>query len=217
LKWSGGGRTARRTRERRLRFIDAVESRYDQIDFGVHCISSTETDVSEFTKALYVQNLDNITQEEDQRGRNYLVFTINGEKTLRIPVLRAARLIWVFSCLKYLKDVHNMEGFIYSDWFAGDTAEGEDPAVAVGLVNFLLKSTGTDLQLSIARNPRDSEADLLSDWFAGWSNSSRSGTVDGDIAVRFDELLQRQPAKVDWVRLCCNFQVQIVPDTAGQE
>ena len=118
----------------------------------------------------------------------------------------------IYLCFKYLKEVHGLEGFIYSDWLAGDTLEGEDEALAVRIVNFLLDRTGVDLQLSIPRNPETAEADLLSDWFAGWCNSSRTGAVDQDIAARFDQLLERQPAKVDWIRFRCNLEVHIASE-----
>jgi hypothetical protein len=100
-----------------------------------------------------------------------------------------------------------MTGFLYCDWFAGDRYGGEDPALGVGLVNFLLKATGIDLQLSIAKDPDSAEADLLSDWFAGWANSSKSGTLDQNLAQRFDALTQRQSPKVDWIRYRCVLNV----------
>ena len=209
IKWSSGGRKAR-NQERRIRFLEQVENCYDEIDFEVHCISSNESQISLFANMFYLQNLQHINQQVDDKNRNCLVFRINENKQVSIPVLRAANLIWIYFCIKYMKEVHNIQGFIYSDWFAGDHLESEDPALAASMVNFLLSSTGIDLQLSIAQSPSSGEADLLSDWFVGLSNSAKSGLASPEITKRFENLLKREPRKIDWVNFVCN--VEIVQD-----
>jgi hypothetical protein len=45
LKWSSGSRKER-TEQRRSKFIDAMEQYYNDIDFRIHCISSTEGQIS---------------------------------------------------------------------------------------------------------------------------------------------------------------------------
>lgn len=184
--------------------MEAVEKQYDAFDFSVHCISSTEGQISLFANALFLQNLQNIGQEQDEKGRNCLVFKINDQKAIRMPTLRAAKLIWIYFCVKYMKDVHNLSGFVYSDWFSNDTAQGEDKALGVAMVNFLLSSTGVGLQLSIANTPSSSEADLLSEWFAGWSNSSKGGTASPELAAQFEAVAERQPGKIDWIMYQCH-------------
>lgn len=206
VKWSAGG-PKERVQRRRMQFVERIEKNYDAIDFSVHCISSTEGQISLFANVLFLQNLRNIGQERDEKGRNCLVFKITDQKSIRMPALRAAKLIWIYFCVKYMKDVHNLGGFIYSDWFSNDTADGEDKALGVAMVNFLLDSTGVGLELSIARSPGSSEADLLSDWFAGWSNSSKGGKANTELAAKFDALIERTPCKVDWVMYQCNLQV----------
>ncbi len=207
LKWSSG-RGRDRARRRRLQFIERIERAVDEIDFYVQCISSCESEISECTQAFYLQNLEAISQDTDATGRNYLVFKINPTKVVKVPVLRAARLVWAWNCLKYMKEVRGLDGFIKSDWFAGDAPDGEDPGVGVSLLNFLLQQTGVGLQVSIARNPAEGEAELLSDWFAGLCNSSLNGSVDADIAKRFDALLDRQP-RIDRINFRCAFEIHI--------
>jgi hypothetical protein len=194
LKWS-----TRDAQRRRLQFAEQVEKHYDELDFVVHCISSTEHQISLFANVMYWQNFHNIRQEPDKRGRNCLVFKITEDKIVSMPALRAAKLIWIYFCIKYMKEVHNLSGFIYSDWFACDSMDGEHKALGVAMVNFLLRSTGFDLQLSIAERPSESEADFLSDWFAGWSNSSKNGTGTKALVTRFDALTDRTPHKIDWI------------------
>ena len=206
VKWSAGG-PKERVQRRRMQFIEQVDKHYDAIDFVVHCISSTESQISLFANALFLQNLQNIGQELDTKGRNCLVFKVSDQKTICMPALRAAKLIWIFFCIKYMREVHNLSGFIYSDWFSNDAAVGEDKALGVAMVNFLLSSTGVGIQLSIANSPESSEADLLSDWFAGWSNSSKGGTANSELAAKFDALIERTPRKIDWITYQCNLDV----------
>lgn len=214
LKWSTGG-PQRRVQRRRAQFIEAVRTNYDALDFTGHCISSTEGQISTFANALYLQNLPNIGQEEDAKGRNCLVFKINDQKSIRMPALRAAKLIWIYFCMKYMRDVHNLEGFVYSDWFSNDTTQGEDKAIGVGMVNFLLSSTGVGLQLSIAKSPASSEADLLSDWFAGWSNGSKGGMATPEITAQFETLTEREPKKIDWILYQCHLEIVHSENNAG--
>jgi hypothetical protein len=209
VKWSGSGGTARKLK-RRLQFINAVNQRYDSIDFSVHCISSTESEISRFAHAFYLQNLAHITQELNDKNKNCLVFAISETKKIKIPVLRAAKLLWIYFSIKYMKEVNQLDGFIYSDWFSADSMKGEDKALGVAFVNFLLNSTGIGLQLSIEVEPGKGEADLLSDWFAGWCNTSKSGTADSNIAAKFDQLVERTPKKIDWVEFLCNMEVHLV-------
>lgn len=205
LKWSsGGGQT--RTRRRRIQFIDSVNRSYNDMDFTVHCVSSTEGEISNFAQAFYVQNLDNIRQELDEKNRNCLIFKISNTKEIKIPVLRAGMLIWTYYVIKYMKDVNHLNGFIYSDWFSTDQVTGENKAFGVSMVNFLLSSTGIDLQLSIPHDPANAEADLLSDWFAGWSNSSKSGNVDAEIQAAFEDAINLPGGKIDWVSFAGKFK-----------
>lgn len=206
VKWSAGG-PKKRVQRRRNQFIEQVDKHYDAIDFAVHCISSTEGQISAFANALFLQNLQNIRQETDAKGRNCLVFNVSEQKTIRMPALRAAKLIWIYFCMKYMKEAHNLSGFVYSDWFSNDTDAGEDKALGVAMVNFLLNSTGVGLHLSISNSPASSEADLLSDWFAGWSNSSKSGTANSELVAKFDALVERVPRKIGWIMYQYNLQI----------
>jgi len=206
IKWSAGG-PQKRVQRRRKEFIERIDNHYDEIDFEVHCISSTESHISDFANAFFLKNIENISQEPDAKGRNYLSFRIGKHKIVRMPALRAAKIIWIYFCIKYMKEVHGLNGFIYSDWFSHDTLTGEDKAVGVAMVNFLLSSTGVGLQLSIAKTPSKSEADLLSDWFAGWSNSSKSGMLGSELSEKFDILIERAPHKIDWIMYQCNLEV----------
>jgi hypothetical protein len=205
VKWSAGD-SKKRVLRRRNQFIDQVNKHYNDIDFSVHCISSTEGQISLFANALFLQNLHNIRQELDAKGRNCLVFKVSDQKTISMSALRAAKLIWIYFCMKYMKEVHNLNGFVFSDWFSNDSMTGEDKALGVSTVNFLLNSTGVGLQLSIANPPASSGADLLSDWFAGWSNSSKGGSVHSEFAAKFDSLIERIPSKIDWVMYQCNLE-----------
>lgn len=197
-KWSGGARRDGNLRRRR-EFIEAINWHYSDIDFSVHCISATEAEISKFAQAFYWQNLNNIRQELDDKNRNCLVFKINEAKEIKIPVLRAAILIWIYYSIKYMKDENNLNGFIYSDWFSADKQTGEDKALGVAMVNFLLKRTGLELELKLPLDPASAEADLLSDWFAGWCNSSKAGTVEAEIKEEFEKVLDRSPKKIDWI------------------
>lgn len=204
LKWSNGGGQIR-TRKRRIQFIEEVIRNYEDMDFSVHCISSTEGEISNIAQAFYVQNLSKIRQELDEKGRNCLVFKITDTKEIKIPVLRAGMLIWIFYVIKYMKDENRLNGFIYSDWFSTDTTTGEDKALGVSMVNFLLKSTRVDLQLSIPNDPGSAEADLLSDWFAGWCNSSKTSNVDVEINAGFEKVIGLDGNKIDWVEFATDF------------
>lgn len=206
LKWSSGGRGAR-NRIRRLEFISNLERDYDAIDFVAHCISSTEAQISQFTRAFYLQNISNIAQETDKKGRNCLVFKVSDTMSLRIPVLRAAKLLWIFYCLKYMKEVNNLEGFILSDWFSCDSTVGENSAEGVKTVNFLLKSAGVDLQLSLPNNPARAEAELLSDWFSGLSNGSKNGQAGLELSGRFNALVGRNPEKINAIDFACDLVI----------
>lgn len=190
-----------------MEFLSNIERNYDTIDFAVHCISSTEGQISQFTQAFYLQNLSNITQELDKKGRNCLVFKISDTTVLRVPVLRAAKLVWIFYCLKYMKDVNKLDGFVLSDWFSCDSTTGDNKAEGLKTVNFLLSSTGVGLQLSIPHDSRRDEAELLSDWFSGLCNSSKSGVVDDEIAGRFEALTKREPTKIDAIEYACDFTI----------
>ena len=55
------------------------------------------------------------------------------------------------------------------------------------------------MRLSLPLDPDNSEADLLSDWFAGWANSSKTGSVEAEIQAEFEKVLERAPKKVDWI------------------
>jgi hypothetical protein len=206
LKWSAKGRTTRNL-DRRTQFAERVSASYDQMDFSVHCISSTEAQISQFAQAFFLHYNQSITQELDSKNRNCLVFKINQQKTIKIPALRAAKLLWIYFCVKYMKEVNNLIGFIYSDWFCADVPEGEDKALGVSFVNFLLSQTGINLQLSIPHKASQSEADLLSDWFAGWSNSSKGGTGNPELSAKLDQLIERAPQKIDWIMFACNIEV----------
>jgi len=201
VKWSGGGRKVR-NRKWRLEFIEAVNRNYDEIDFTVHCISSTEAEISQFAQMFYLQNHENITQELDERNRNCLVFKISEKQIVKFPALRVGIIIWTYYAIKYMKEVNNLNGFIYSDWFSGNQS-------GVGMVNFLLQSSGIELKLSLPINPGDSEADLLSDWFAGWSNGSKIGIVDDDIREGFEGVLEREPKKIDWLMYACDLEIEL--------
>ena len=214
VKWSGGSGKGRNLK-RRLQFIEAIDQNYDDIDFSVHCISSTEGEISLFAQAFYLENIDKITQELDDKHGNCLVLKISETKRVNLPVLRAAMLIWTYYAIKYMKEVNQLNGFIYSDWFSGDRPEtGGDKALGVGIVNFLLKATGLDLQLSLPRDPDKAEADLLSDWFAGWSNSANNGSGDVDIKAKFDNVIGRDPKKIDWIRYAILPELPATANTA---
>jgi hypothetical protein len=164
-----------------------------------------------FAQVLYLQNPDVVGQEVID-NRNHMTFRLDDGTTIRrIPVLRAARLIWIYFCLKYLREVHRLNGFIYSDWLAGDTQHGDESAAAVRFVNLLLQGGQIGLQVSIARDPRNTEADLLSDWFAWWCNGSLSSTIDQDLACRFDQLLDRTNPKIYWERYAALLNVRNAP------
>ncbi|MNT81714.1 hypothetical protein D3C72_2213340 [compost metagenome] len=85
--------------------------------------------------------------------------------------------------------------------------EGEDKALGVSFVNFLLSKVGINLQLSIPNKANQSEADLLSDWFAGWSNSSKGGTGNSELTAKFDRLIERTAQKVEWTMFACDIKI----------
>ena len=91
---------------------------------------------------------------------------------------------------------------------------GEVKALGVSVVNFLLTATKLDVQISIAKDPRKSEADLLSDWLGGWCNFSRSTGATAAFAKRFEELSERDPSKFDAIHYACNMEVRGEPETA---
>lgn len=206
LKWSSGSRK-KRTEQRRSQFIDAVEQHYNDIDFRIHCISSTEGQISNFAQAFYLQNLANVSQAPDAKGKNCLVFRVEESNEIAIPVLRAAKLLWIYYCLKYMMEVHQMHGFLYSDWFACDSTNGKVQALGVSVVNFLLAATKLDLQISIAKDPKDSEADLLSDWLGGWCNFAKSTGATTNLAKRFQALSDRDPSKFEAIDYSCNLEI----------
>jgi hypothetical protein len=105
-------------------------------------------------------------------------------------------------------EVHQMHGFLHSDWFACDSMGGEVKALGVSMVNFLLTATKLDLQISIAKDPKKSEADLLSDWLGGWCNFSKSVGATTNFAKRFQALSDRDPSKFEAIHYACNFEVQ---------
>jgi len=213
LKWSSGS-GKERTERRRAEFIDAIERHYDDIDFRIHCISSTEGQISTFTQAFYLQNLENVSQALDAKGKNRIVFRVDKDKQIAVPVLRAAKLLWIYYCLKYLKEVHQLRGFLYSDWFACDSMSGEVKALGVSIVNFLLNATKLDVQISIAKDPKKSEANVLSDWLRGWCNFSRSTGATTAFAKRFEVLSERDPNKFNAIHYACNMEVRVEPEAA---
>lgn len=135
-KWGSKNVRGKRKQEIREQFIENIDQNIHNIDFKVYCISSKESDISHITQGFYSSNLNNISQEQNDNGKNYLVFKITQNDTIKMPVLRAARLIWAFECLRMLNSEFKLEGKILSDWFASDSYETAVPAVGVSLVNF---------------------------------------------------------------------------------
>ncbi|RUR12570.1 hypothetical protein [Legionella septentrionalis] len=174
-KWSSKARGQRKV-EIRKQFVKSVLANLNEIDFKVYCISSTESDISHIAQYFFSQNLSNITQEVQENGKNYLLFKITKNKTIKMPALRAARLIWTIECCRMLKSQFNLSGEILSDWFAFDSYDTADPAEGVSLVNFLLKATGVNLQISIPQKASNDVFELMSDWFSGWCRSSLEKT-----------------------------------------
>jgi hypothetical protein len=111
-----------------------------------------------------------------------------------------------------MKEVHQLHGFLHSDWFACDSMSGEVKALGVSMVNFLLTATKLDLQISIAKDPKKS--DILSDWLCGWCNFARSTGATTDLAKRFEALSDRDPSKFDAIHYACNMEVRVDPETA---
>jgi len=212
LKWSSGGRK-RRTEQRRAKFFAAMEKHFSDIDFRIHCISSTEGEISNFTQAFYLQNLANIRQALDPNGKTLLIFKVANDKEITIPVLRAAKLLWIYYCLKYMIEVHQLHGLLYSDWFAFDSMDGEVKALGVSIVNFLLSATKLDLQISIAKDPNEFEADLLSDWLVGWCSYARTTNPASDFSQLFDVLSERDPSKFEAIHFACNMETRIKAET----
>jgi hypothetical protein len=199
-KWSDG-RGTKPKYTRRVQFIDQIFKTYDGMDFSVHCISSTEADISKYAQYYYEKNITTTSQEQDTKGVNNLVFTVPGVGPVRIQVLRAAKLIWIYHCLDYLKQKINLNGIIYSDWFSNDSYTTTYPALGVSFVNYLLNTTNKNAEIRISKDPGMSEADLLSDWFAGWANSSKNGKVQPYIAAKFEEVICLSQNKIDWENL----------------
>jgi hypothetical protein len=206
LKWSSGSRK-KRTERWGAEFIDAMERNYDDIDFRIQCISSTEGEISNFAQAFYLQNLENVSQALDAKGKNCLVFRVSKDKQIAIPVLRAAKLLWIYFCLKYMKEFHQLDGVLYSDWFACDSMSGEHKALGVSMVNFLLTATKLGIQISIATDPKNSEADILADWLVGWCNFARSTGAATDFAKRFEILRDRDHRKFEAIEYACNMEI----------
>lgn len=203
-KWSNGDGKVRSLNNRK-EFIENLEKNKNDLDFKVYCISSNESQISIFANAFYLSNIGNIVQENDSKGRNCLVFRITDAKTLKIPALRAANLIWIYYCLKYLCEEKGINGFIYSDWFSNDSMQGDDKAVGVAIVNYFLKTSNLGIQISIAKPNTTRYDDIISDWFAGWTNSSRNRKVDQEIIDSFEKFLVDKPDVIEWIEYCCNY------------
>lgn len=119
-----------------------------------------------------------------------------------------------------MKEIHQITGFLYSDWFACDSMRGEVKALGVSMVNFLLTATKLNLQISIAEDPKNSEADILSDWLCGWCNFAKSTGATTDFATRLEGLSLRDPSRFDAIHYACNMEVHAEPEAgsaSGQE
>lgn len=185
VKWAGG----RRKGQTRDQFIDNCLKYSSEIDFQVNCVSTIEGKMSWFAWAFYMKNQRLVTQRLDAKNRNCLVFQISNEKDISFPVLRAGYLIWYHHVVRYLSEFQNIRGKFLSDNFACDEeGPGDGKAVGVSFVNFLLKQSGSDLQISLPKAGRYRECDRLSDYFCGWVNSVRSKTATESHTRKLAEL-----------------------------
>ena len=185
VKWSGGKRKSH-TREL---FANNCLKNAGEIDFRVNCISTNEGEMSWFAWSFYMQNQRNVTQRIDTKGRNCLVFKISSEKDLQFPVLRAGYLIWYHHVIRYLAESQNIAGRLISDNFACDQeGPGDGKALGVSFVNFLLKQSNSNLQVSLAVADRYRECDRLSDYFCGWVNTVQSKTAAKALEQKLAEL-----------------------------
>lgn len=185
VKWAGG----RRKDQTRDHFIDNCLKYSSEIDFQVNCVSTIEGNMSWFAWAFYMQHQRLVTQRHDAKNRNCLVFQISNEKDISFPVLRAGYLIWYHHVVRYLSEFKNIRGKLLSDNFACDEeGPGDGKAVGVSFVNFLLKQSGSDLQISLPKTGRYRECDRLSDYFCGWVNSVRYKTATASHARKLAEL-----------------------------
>ncbi|QEY51601.1 hypothetical protein [Legionella longbeachae] len=159
----------------------------------MYCISSTESDISHITQSFYSSNLNNISQEQNDNGKNYLVFKITQNDTIKMPVLRAARLIWAFKCLKLLNSQFELEGKILSDWFASDSYGTTVPVVGVSLVNFFLSNIGINTQIEIPQDSKNEIFELMSDWFSGWCKTYMEKSES--FGSEYEKLIEKAPDK----------------------
>ena len=173
IKWSGG----RRKSETRNKFIENCFKYAHEIDFRVNCVSTSEGEMSWFAWSFYMQNQQHIDQKLDAKGRNNFIFKISADKKLGFPVLRAGYLIWYHHVIRYLAEVKRIEGRLISDNFANDQeGPGDDKALGISFLNFLLEQSKSKLRVSLPVTERYRSCDRLSDYFCGWVNSVRSKT-----------------------------------------
>lgn len=185
VKWAGG----RRKGQTRDQFVNNCLKYSSEIDFQVNCVSTHEGEMSWFAWAFYMQNRRLVTQRLDAKNRNCLVFLINSEKNVSFPVLRAGYLIWYHHVIRYLAEFQNIGGKFLSDNFCNDEeGPGNGKALGVSFVNFLLKQSKSDLQISLPKADRYKQCDRLSDYFCGWVNSVRSRTATESHDVKLAEL-----------------------------
>jgi hypothetical protein len=190
VKWSSGKRNVRY----RDIFINNCIKYVNEIDFYVNCISAKAGEMSWIAWSFYMQNQNHIRQEKDRKGRNNLVFQITEEKSIAFPVLRAGFLIWYYYALKYLSDVKKIKGKFLSDYFASDElGPGEGKALGAAFVNFLLKQSNLDIQISLPTNERFKNLDRISDYFCGWVNSIRNLSATKENIEKFDLLSNKNP------------------------
>jgi len=209
FKWSCKSGSKRNLKIRSY-FIERVKSAKSRINFKVHCISSSESQISNFANYFYLQNIKQIKQENDEKGRNCLVFNMGDRSPIKMPALRAANLIWIVFCIKYLKEQEGLSGFILSDWFCNDNMESEDPAVGVSIVNYFLKCLKIDLQISITKLGTVTYDDILSDWFSGWCNTVKSKVACKYQVEEFEKLEDEDPKIIDWIEFNCNYTIEII-------
>ncbi|STX81611.1 Uncharacterised protein [Legionella busanensis] len=192
-KWSSESVRGRRKQKVRETFIENINKNIHDIDFKVYCISSTESDISFITQGFYSSNLNNISQEKNDNGKNYLVFKITQNNNIKIPALRAARLIWAFEGLRMLNSMFEFEGKILSDWFASDSYDTAVPVTGVSLVNFLLSNIGIKIQLEIPNDPKNEIFELMSDWFSGWCRTYMEKSEP--FGSKYEKLIEKAPEK----------------------
>ena len=204
VKWAGG----RRKGQTRDQFIDNCLKYSSEIDFQVNCVSTIEGKMSWFAWAFYMQNQRLVTQRLDAKNRNCLVFQISNEKDISFPVLRAGYLIWYHHVVRYLSEFQNIRGKLLSDNFACDEeGPGDGKAVGVSFVNFLLKQSGSDLQISLPKAGRYRECDRLSDYFCGWVNSVRSKTATESHTRKLAELETHSKGFIENVVFATNLKI----------